>query len=218
MTKASAKKRRTRGPGRLSAEETEALADRLLDAAQAVFIAHGYARATMDAIAQAAGASRKTIYARYANKEEVLAAVIQRFLDLALPRAQAMADTPLEHPRAALTMLGASIAAAASHPMNAGLNRIIASEGHQFPEVARLAIQLQSVAVTGVRLTLERLHAAGHLPGLDDAQRAAQIFIEMAVSIQRRNAMLGLPTSKKESDALVATAISLFLDGCAHER
>jgi hypothetical protein len=41
---------------------------RLLDTAEAVFLELGYTRATIDAIAKAAGATRKTIYARYANK------------------------------------------------------------------------------------------------------------------------------------------------------
>src|SRR5262245_62087188 len=84
MTVTKTRKRRPKGPGRLSAEETALLSGRLLDAAQSVFIEMGYGRATMDAIAKAAGASRKTLYARYANKAEVLTAVVNRLLDTAL--------------------------------------------------------------------------------------------------------------------------------------
>ena len=58
----------------------------------------GYARATMDAIAKAAGASRKTIYARYANKAEVLTAVVNRLLDTALAPHEA---EPVRGPRRA---------------------------------------------------------------------------------------------------------------------
>jgi len=212
------RKRRSRGPGRLSAEDAARLPDRLLDAAQSVFIAQGYARATMDAIARAAGASRKTIYARYTGKDEILAAVFGRLLQGTVPAEprppQAAAVEPGDA-RAVLLRRGRALAAAATAPVTAGLNRLISAESHQFPEVARLAVRLQGLAVDDVRRTLERLVDEGRLPGLADSLRAAQIFVEMAVGVQRRNALLGLPMSRRESDALVAAAVDIFLDGCA---
>ena len=51
----------------------------LLDAAQAAFLQFGFRRTTMGDIAQAAGISRPTLYARFANKDEVYAAVLRRF-------------------------------------------------------------------------------------------------------------------------------------------
>ena len=73
-----------RGPGRLNAAEAALLEDRLLDAAEAVFVEQGYARATMDQIARRGGVGRKTLYARYSNKSDVLAAVVDRLLDSAM--------------------------------------------------------------------------------------------------------------------------------------
>jgi len=213
----SSRKRRPRGPGRLSAEDAARLPDRLLDAAQAVFIGQGYARATMDAIARAAGASRKTIYARYAGKEEVLAAVFERLLQEAVPADPPPAEgipAASDPPRTILLRLGRGLAAAAAAPVTSGLNRLIAAEAHQFPEVARLAVQLQGLAVEGVRRALEQLRDEGRLPGLADPPRAAALFVEAAVGVQRRNALLGLSTPRRESDTLVQMAVDLFLDGC----
>lgn len=218
MTKNPAKSKRKRGPGRLSANESAQLPDRLLDAAQAVFIEEGYARATMEAIAAAAGASRKTLYARYSNKEEMLGAVIQRLLATALPRAQEPVIIPLGDPRTVLAQTARAIAGAAGSQPTGGLNRLVVAESHQFPEIAHLAVQLQSIAVTRIRLILEQLHAEGSLPNLGDPQRAAQIFLEMTVSVQRRNAMMGLPMPKRESDQMIDQAVDIFLDGCAHKR
>lgn len=213
----SPRKRRPRGPGRLSAEDAARLPDRLLDAAQAVFIELGYARATMDAIARAAGASRKTIYARYPGKAEVLAAVFERLLRDAMPtEAQGDGKPPVGtgDARAELLRLGRGLAAAVMTPVATGLNRLVAAESYRFPEVARLAAQLQGLAVEGVRQVLERLRDDGHLPGLADTARGARIFVEMAVGVQRANAVLGLPMPRRESDSLVQTAVDLFLMGC----
>lgn len=50
---------------------------RVCDAARAVFARRGYASATMEAIAVAAGVTKPTIYARYASKEDLHRAVIE---------------------------------------------------------------------------------------------------------------------------------------------
>jgi AcrR family transcriptional regulator len=74
---------------------------RLLDAAISVFAAHGYADATIDSIAEAAGLSKGAIYFHFSSKEEVFLTVLwlrvhdeeQRLRD-ALDKP---VDRPLEH-------------------------------------------------------------------------------------------------------------------------
>lgn len=50
-----------------------------LDAALEMFMRYGFKRATMGDIAQAAGLSRQSLYARFANKDEVYAAVLDLY-------------------------------------------------------------------------------------------------------------------------------------------
>lgn len=54
---------------------------KILDAAIAVFSRYGLRKATMGDIAEQAGISRQTLYARYANKDEIMAAAMQRIAD-----------------------------------------------------------------------------------------------------------------------------------------
>lgn len=192
--------------------EAAKLETRLVDAAQAMFTKEGYARTTMDAVARTAGVTRKTLYARYANKEALLDAMIQRLLLVALPSATAPLPAPTDV-RAELTALALSIAQAATQPAAAGLNRLILAEGHLFPDMSSMAIQLQDVAVANISRALERHAAAGRLRVLDDAQLAAQLFVEMATGIPRRNAVLGLIQTPKEIERTVRAAVDLFLEG-----
>src|SRR5690242_18431738 len=74
------KKKSAKGPGRLSAEEAAAVPDRLMDAAFLLFSRKGYADTSMEEIARTANASTKTIYSRYANKSELLKAVVERII------------------------------------------------------------------------------------------------------------------------------------------
>lgn len=53
----------------------------LLDAALGVFLRYGYRRTTMGDIAKAAMMSRPSLYARFANKDEVYGAVFSLHID-----------------------------------------------------------------------------------------------------------------------------------------
>jgi AcrR family transcriptional regulator len=55
---------------------------RLLDAACAVFAAEGFDGATMEAIAERAGTTKPTLYARFGSKEGLFAAAVRREYEL----------------------------------------------------------------------------------------------------------------------------------------
>ncbi|KUI36291.1 TetR family transcriptional regulator [Mycobacterium sp. IS-1496] len=61
----------------------------ILDAAVVEFERHGFRRVALDDVARRAGVSRTTIYRRFANRDELVAAVVERenvalFADIAL--------------------------------------------------------------------------------------------------------------------------------------
>ncbi len=56
---------------------------RILDAAEQAFSAYGFARSSMADIASGADMSRPALYQHFANKEEILTAVLGRLLDTA---------------------------------------------------------------------------------------------------------------------------------------
>src|SRR5689334_11737964 len=110
MTKKKSAKSRG-GPGRLSAEDAARLPDRLLDAALELFNERTYAEATMEQIARRAGASTKTLYARYADKAAVVEAVVNRIVErtLAAQGAAAAFDPRQIDPRSFIIGLGTRI-------------------------------------------------------------------------------------------------------------
>ncbi len=54
---------------------------RILDAARSVMLREGFRGATMEGIARAAGIAKPTLYAQFADKEAVFAALLEWFLD-----------------------------------------------------------------------------------------------------------------------------------------
>ena len=72
----------------------DASTELILDAAVVEFERHGFRRVALDDVAQRAGVSRTTIYRRFANKDELVGAVIERenvrlFADIAAELKQA---------------------------------------------------------------------------------------------------------------------------------
>ena len=211
---AKTKKRRT---GRLPAEQAARIPERLLDAATLLFTRAGYANTSMEAIAKQAGASSKTVYSRFANKEEVLQAVVKRLFDRAMSADAGTQPAPgILDPRTFLLSVGRDLAELSKAPTTAGLNRLIMAEAFQVPELARLFIELHERACTIVREPLERWHASGALPDVPDPALGAVIFVEMVASIPRLRALLGKPLKKEEVDRLVTSAVDLFLRGCGY--
>lgn len=208
-------KTKARGPGRLSAEDTAKLDDRLLDAAGEVFLEQGYARTSMDAIAKATGSTRKTIYARYANKAEIFAAVVVRLLDanISIPSLEPVVSTT--DPRARLLKLAYASIDFVSEPQMARINRLFFAEGHQTPELAGLLAALYDRQINNVQGVLEELKAEGHLPKLPDPRLAAIMFIESVSSNPRLRAVFGPATALPRKRVVLYTemAVDVLLAG-----
>ncbi len=63
--------------GRPTAEQRAAISRTILDAATRIFLAEGFERASMDAIAALAGVPKSTLYKRYTDKKALVRAVIE---------------------------------------------------------------------------------------------------------------------------------------------
>jgi len=90
MTAARTGKRRAYAP-RVPAEQRRA---ELLDAALHLVVTEGHNAATMDAVAEQAGVTKPVVYGQFANRAELLAALLEREQEQAL--AQLLAVLPLE--------------------------------------------------------------------------------------------------------------------------
>ncbi|WP_028217314.1 TetR family transcriptional regulator [Paraburkholderia oxyphila] len=65
---------------RRTTQQAEATRDRILDAAEKVFLANGVSHASLEAIAVAAGLTRGAVYGHFRNKGDLFAAMTDRVL------------------------------------------------------------------------------------------------------------------------------------------
>jgi AcrR family transcriptional regulator len=89
-------------PGTLRQEHRDATRRRIIAAARRVFVKKGYARATIEEITAAAGASRATLYLHFDSKYALLAAATEKMRAEAIEGARQLADVLIDGDRAGL--------------------------------------------------------------------------------------------------------------------
>ena len=216
MTKKKSAKSRS-GPGRLSAEDAAKLPDRLLDAALELFNERTFADTTMEQIARRAGASTKTLYARYADKAAVVDAVVDRIIKQALEaHAAATSIDPRQvDPRVFVIGLGTRIVTQISGEA-AGLISIALSEARRFPIITKQYNATLSRGRGLFRNALELWHQDGLLPDLVNPEMAAMLLVSMLTDMARIRTAMGNPMTKAEIDAFIPYAADMFLRGCGY--
>ena len=192
-------------PSTDSAGEVEA---RLLSAAADSFLRHGYDGTTLEGVAKAAGASKATLYSRYAGKAELFSAMIRANVDAALlPVAEVPADLPL---RERVHRAGRSVIGQAMQPVPLSLMRLFIAEAPRHRALIREADDL--ARREGIRSIAEAIAGSGR----DDPQTmaradsAAARFIELAFVPHQMHALLC--DDAAELDAALDDRIAFTLD------
>jgi len=120
------------------ASDANDVRERVLDAAFAAFMKHGFATASTLEIATAARVSKRELYALVGNKEQILFECISS----RARRMQLPADLPLPRDRnallGALTALGTQIVRELTDPAVVAVFRLAIAEAVRAPEVARI--------------------------------------------------------------------------------
>lgn len=186
----------------------------ILAAAEEVFLRDGYVGASMDRVAQLAGASKQTVYKHFGSKERL-------FVDLVTSMTVATGD-PLGHEAAdasgdvaeTLTALAVGMLEAVLTPRILRLRRLVIGEANRFPELGRALFEHGPArAMAGLERRLAAWVDAGALPAHDVAV-AAQHYNWLVMGAPVNAAMLlgdGAIPSADERRAHAEAAVAAFL-------
>lgn len=177
-----------------------------------MFLERGYSETTMQVIAEAAGASKETLYRHFESKELLFAEIVGR-------KAQMISgpDTGITRggaPEAVLSELGTNLLRAISRGPSSFLFRTVVAEAVWTPELGDLFYE-RGPGLTVSRLTQYLTDASekGELH-CDDAALAARLFLGAVVSqfhLCRLVQSSWKPPTEKEIGRHVEAAVSMFL-------
>lgn len=198
--------------GRPTQAEAERLQEKLRKAALATFVKNGYDGTTIDAIARAAGITRRTLYARYSDKRAVFLDVIPWALTLRTEREFAPSADG-DDLAAALVAVARGSLARALDPDTLGLTRIALNESARFPEFAVSAQTMTWSARQREVMELLRRHQQAGAIRVDDVEVSAGQFLAMIELLPQRLADFGIYRTKEEEERHLHHAVNLFLRG-----
>ena len=187
-------------------------AEQVLLAASRVFREQGYGSASMDAIARAAGVSKATLYAHFAGKDQLFAAIVG-----AECRSHSQTRTAPDIDRLevqdALRAIGCNFLELVLSAKARAIYRIVMAEAERFPELGR-AFYASGPAVVLARLAdyLGAADARGALR-IEDPKLAAEQFIAMLLGPLHMRHLLGLTAEfgDRDPEQVVAAAVATFL-------
>jgi len=191
--------------------------DTLIHAATRVFLREGYGSASIDKVASEAGVSTRTIYERYKNKADLLAAVITRLVERDMATVLATAELERLEPREALTIMGRTMTRRMCDPDSAALFRIVATEAQRFPD---LAAKMRDCTKSRVDRSIGNYFRGQIMRGklaLADPDRAACLFIQMICGEVQECLLFRGPEAIGQIDlnAHVKQVVDIFLFGAA---
>lgn len=183
----------------------------ILAAALENFLADGYVGTSVDAIAETAGVSKRTVYNIYDGKEALFRAVLQDAIDTAEAFAQASGDLATQvkdsedlvkdlrdlAERQATAILGGGIVR---------LRRLLIGEAERFPDLASEYYDRAPGRVMGALADLFATFAARGLLQVDDPQAAAEHFSFLAMGALLDRALFTLAADAPQRDHVTARA------------
>lgn len=185
----------------------------LLKVAIDLFLEHGFERTTFDAVANAAGMAKRTLYARFPDKDALFRAALTQAIEKWILPANELQKLETDDLEATLVRLGDKLVSNVMSEMGLGLFRLTNSMSSRMPEIAASNVQ------QGVEPTVEYLYGffARRLDLPADspvnAREAAHAFIHLVVGGPSSMAAWGVTFDQAEIDRHTRSSVSLFLHG-----
>ena len=211
MTQATSTVRR--GAGRPTREQAEARHEELLDAALDLFLEHGFELTTIEMVATRVSMTRRTVYARYADKAALFRVAVQRAIERQIVPPEVLARFDQGDLAETLESVARLRIGQVMTPNGLRLQRIINTESYRFPEIFTTNLEQSAKPVMDfVAGVLGRAVVAGQISPTDSAF-AASAFMSMVVGGQVRAIVSGRVPTPAELDRKVHFTVRLLLDG-----
>ncbi len=191
----------------------------ILFGALEVFTTHGYAAASMDRIASAAGVSKPTVYSYFQDKEHLFIALVQQLTQKADHTIQDLQSGDISRmpPEEGLRLLATTVLEDFTHDNQRlpTFMRLIIGESERFPELAKTFVrEVQKPLLE----RLQRYFASQPQLNLPDPEVAARIFAGSLVHYMIvQEVMHGKEILPLERDRMVDGLVSQLMAGGRQE-
>ncbi len=188
----------------------------IAQAALRLFLRDGFARTSVDAIAEEAGVSKRTIYSHYGDKENLFVSVVRETYSSMIAvivglMDQYLTDVPDGAVEASITAFAceAALLAARSSERSA-IIRLMMTEAAHFPELRQIQIRPQGIT-TAIAQRLARMGARGLLDVPEPEEAANHLFSLTMGQMNNRTLFGAVPLSDDEIRRMASSGARAFL-------
>lgn len=188
--------------------------DRILEVASAMFIEHGYAAVTMEAIAEAAPVSKPTLYNHFTDKAALFFAVMGERSHRMFHEFQDKISRK-KSPEETLKEIGEAFLDIILKPETIGMYRIMIGDGKNFPELGQLFYESgPKKSLTLLADYLKDLDQKGILK-VENPILSANFYLNMIKGYPHMQCLLGVKNkiSQKERSEIINYAVQVFING-----
>lgn len=164
----------------------------ILQAAGDLFMEHGYEAVSLDAVAQGAGVSKATIYARYSDKDALFAAVLRHECERAVS-SDSFAPDPSQSVRDTLVVLATRFLDLVTGEKAMQMNRVLVAETGRAPRMAELFYETAVLSLKNRLADWLRLETVRGRLNVRDPDGAAWRFLGGVKGEAHLRASFGLP-------------------------
>lgn len=199
------------GPGRPKNLSKRAA---ILEAAQVLFLRHGYEGSSMDAIAQEAEVSKLTVYNHFTDKETLFCAAIEAKCEsqLALLFIGPL-DTPPSNLRDCLLSIAYSFQELVDSPESLAMHRLIISHALINPALSHLFYEATALrTINKLEQLLTTIHNAKQLD-IKQPRQAAEHFLALIKGSRNLQLLVGYETERVSvtTEQHVTSVVELFI-------
>ena len=209
-----AKKKRS-APGRPTPEDVIATDKKILDTALNEFLRHGYGGASMNRIVEECSISKTTLYSRYPSKKDLFRAIIHAQI-------KSVAPATIFQPKGSAISLEDGLKSYANHMLKTslqgellGVNRLIFSESHRFPELGEAAVERTELGIKRIAGFIEECAIDEGIP-CKAPEFVAQGFILMIRGLYTNILLTNRKVHHRELEQWVNQAVHLLMTSRNH--
>lgn len=197
------------GPGR---PKDPAKRRAILDAAKTLFLSHGYANTSMDAVAAEAGVSKLTVYSHFNDKETLFSSAVMAKCEEQLPPLffELPAGIPVEN---VLLNIARGFHQLINSDESVNLHRLMMALGTQDPKLSQIFFEAgPERMVQGMERLLKRIDETGAL-SIDQPRNAAEHFFCLLKGAGNFRLLYccGEPLSEEAAESHVQEVVGLFM-------
>lgn len=190
----------------------------MLDKALDLFLEHGFERTSMEAITVSAGMAKRTVYARYADKDALFKAALTRAIEEWILPVEELRAAETDDLEETLQRIGQILVANIMKPEGLRLMRITNAESGRMPEIGAFTYRQGTESTVNYLADLFSRRIGPSATPMAEWTSAATAFLYLVITGPPTMTAWGMKVDQQQIISHTNYSVQIFLNGLLPRR